>query len=237
MNHPTAKDLLLQNLPPELRPYFDRCLHRLSPHPDDPLLALFAILTESHRTNTAVIVAKLVEFEQREKQRDGQLAKDRAAHLDAVRKEIRALSGTTPKRIIASRIIGAVIWIAIVAGMTPYVVKKQVGTVDPKFHHLIETLGEESKAQQAQLDKIRENQKKTVEFIESVKQSASMTTTYTSVGQVMARYIKAIDHSNMTLEIPEGRSGSRMLTVPHLMSGVEYTKFKLAYMLPKTVEK
>lgn len=234
MNHPTAKDLLLQNLPPELRPYFDRCLHRLSPHPDDPLLALFAILTESYSTNAAVIKAKLVALEQLEKQRDSQHAKDRSAHLDALRKEIRALSGTTPKRIIASRIIGAVIWIAIVASMTPYVVKKQVVNVDPKFHDLIEKLGEESKAQQEVLGMVIQNQKEMNKYIKSVYEACGLTTIYTTVGQELSRYIVSIDRNNITLTI-DG-TGTQNISFVHGMDDREYNKFKDAYIIPKIVK-
>ncbi len=123
---------------------------------------------------------------------------------------------------------------AMVGVVTPYAIKRQIRTVDPKFHAMIEAQGRESKDQRKLLDLVAQNQIKAVKFVEEVNQSAKITTTFTTVGQELSRYITSIDHTNITLKIPDGRAGTRIISLPHAMSDVEYTKFKLSY--PKTVE-
>ncbi|MEI7910351.1 MAG: hypothetical protein WCK77_12000 [Verrucomicrobiota bacterium] len=224
---------LALGLPADMQASFLDGTRDYSPDGNDPIEAFFAALNEARRRDTQAILEKLATDDTWKSQLREQLAKDRTANL-----EIRALIGTTRwKRIIASRIIGGGIgggiWFALVLGLTPYVIKKQISTVDPEFHTMIEKLGEESKER---LGVVVQNQKDTVKYIEAVNQATSLTTTNTSVGQVMARYITSIDRDTITLTVPDGSAGVRVLSVPHTMTDNEYVKFKLAYMVPKKVK-
>ena len=113
----TAKDRILENLPPEQRSYFDRCLHRLSTNPDDPLIALFAIIIESDNQNTAAIEAKLAVFELQEKNREVQYAKDRTETQKTIKGGFQDLTGDKPwRRGIIKSVVNGIVWgISVVA--------------------------------------------------------------------------------------------------------------------------
>ncbi len=239
MSQRTARDRLLDNLAPEQRPYFERCIHRLSPNPDDPLIALFAIITETDSSNRSLIEAKLSAFEQLEKQRDGQHARDRKEYLKAISMGFEALRGKTLwKHLIASRFIAAIIWTITVAGLTNHIIQTKMETVDPEFHDMIKQLQVDSSAQKGRLDQVMRNQAVTVEYVSSVLKTTSLKATDTIVGQTMAIYITTFDRNSITLAIPDKSvaQGFRMVSLPHKMSEDEYLKFELAYTISKEVK-
>jgi hypothetical protein len=236
MSQRTAKDRLLESLPPEQRSYFDRCLHRLSPNPDDPLIALFAIITETDNSNTALIEAKLAAFEQLEKQRDGQQAKDRNEYLKAISKGFEALRGKTPwKHLIASKFIGAIIWTLTVAGLTTYFVETKVKTVDPAFHAHIDDVGSKINQRidgQAQLANLRINQTLELvqESIDTLNRTHVTTASQTLIGKGLSLYVTHLDEKNITVSV-DGRT----ITVPHNLTSEEFLQLDLALKIAKRI--
>lgn len=233
-------DQLLQQLPPDRRVEAALAFEKLSNDRNSPIFSLYVEVLESieakKRETESRLSEKLAASAVRDKEIIAQLS---AAHADVKcgRHEIAALSGKTLWwRIIASRIVGAAIWTAMVAGLTTYFVETKVRTVDPEFHARIEAV--ESKIQQriddqAQLTNVRINQVMDLaqETNGTISKTLVQTASQTLIGKGLSFYVSSIDDTHITVAV-DGRS----LTLPHQLSENEILQLKLAIGIEKKIQ-
>lgn len=228
---------LAQGLPADMQASFLEATKGYSSDGNDPIEAFFSALSEARRRDTLTILEKLATDETWKSQLREQLTKDHTENTKTIRQEISALSGKTLwKRIITTRIVGAVIWLAVVASLTPYVVKKQVGTVDPVFHERVSTAESEIKKRiddQAQLTNLRNDQLMDLvrENTDTLKKTHVTTAAETMIGKGIFRYVSGVTEKTMTVEVD-----GRKITVPHYLSTQDHAQLELALMAIKKAE-
>lgn len=230
--NPTAKDRLLENLPPGQRPYFDRCLHKLAPSPDDPLIALFAIITESDKTNTATIEAKLAAFEQQQKQIPALIAKGQAETQKSYRAEINSISGKNfCRNINITQLIGAFIWLTVVIASN-HIIQNKVWTLNPEQIERLESkIEEQTQLSITNFEKLTNNQKNIVDYVGTVKETTVKTASETLIGKGISQYVTDLDEKNITVE-----TNGRRITVPHQLTPQEYLQLNIALEIAKGIK-
>jgi hypothetical protein len=237
------RDLLISALPADMQAGVLKACQAHSPDGNDVVEALFAADLETGKRGMENILSefsrvhdKLATFEQREKRRDDQHVKERSEYLKAISQGYKELLGKTPlKHIIASKTIGAIIFSVMVAVVTPYVLKKQIGTVDPVFHERISTAESEIKKRiddQAQLTNLRNDQLMDLvrENTDLIKKTHVTTAAQTLIGKSLYRYVE-VGEKSMTVEVD-----GRRITVPHFLTPQEYGQLQLAIMAIKKAE-
>jgi hypothetical protein len=192
----TAKDRLLENVPPEQRAYFARCLDRLTTNPNDPFFAFFAILAESYRTSAAVIGTKLAALEQRENQRDSQLAKDRSENVKTIRQEIGAFTEDKFwKRVIRSKIAGGITFAVCWVVGSYLLINSQIGAVKTSVDDL-------KVGQTATLAQMSDNPQGIVDFANASIRAATKSNDTASMLAGIAAILKTPD---ATIGMREGK--------------------------------
>jgi len=231
MNHRTAKDRLMESLPPEQRPYFDRCLDRLSPNPDDPLIGLFAILAESNSANRTLIEAKMADIGQLETRLLGQITKGQAEMVKSVSSIVEQVTGKgLGWRIITNKILGTLIFVIVASTLANHIIQTKV-RADPEVLQGIENV--ESKIKDRIDGQALLNNTKLDSIFNKVDNTASATITYeTLLGKALHLYIFALDEKTITLQTGTGNS----IILAHNLNPHEQEQLRITLAMARKIQ-